>query len=127
MLVCVIDDDTEDVELFSEALRDVSPDIECIRFHKIPQALEHLREGSTVPSVIFLDAHLPSGNSMQLLTELRRLARLNESWIFIYSGFVSDPDKKEYKKLGATDVITKPHHFHDLRSMLKTLIPAREA
>jgi DNA-binding response OmpR family regulator len=127
MLVCVIDDDTEDVELFSEALKDVSPDIECIRFHKIPQALEHLKGNAKVPAVIFLDAHLPSGNSMELLSELRRLAWLNASRIFIYSGFVTDTEKNEYKKRGATDVITKPHHFHDLRSMLKTLIPAQGA
>ena len=122
MLVLLIDDDSEDAELFSEALKDVNPNVTCVRFNKIPQAMDHLNNDFDVPSAIFLDAHLPSGNTMEFLSQLRQISRLNDSRIFIYSGFVSDPDRLEYKRRGATDVITKPHHFHDLRSILKKLV-----
>jgi DNA-binding response OmpR family regulator len=122
MLVCLIDDDAEDVELFAEALKDVNPEIECVEFHKLPHALKHLQEDGRVPSVIFLDAHLPSGSSMEFLKEMRTLKKLDAVRIFIYSGFVSDSERTEYRKLGATDVITKPHHFNDLRALLGRLM-----
>ena len=122
MQILLIDDDTEDAELFCEALKDVNPGVQCIRFNRIPQALDHLLADGAVPTAIFLDAHLPSGNTMEFLSKLRALSRLDKARIFIYSGFVSDSEKIEYRRLGATDVISKPHHFHDLRSMLKKLV-----
>lgn len=127
MLVCLIDDDDDDVELFSEALRDVQPDIECVDYQKIPSALQHLREGTVIPSFIFLDAHLPSGNSKDLLTELRKMQNLNRVKIFIYSGFVSEKDSREFKSRGATDVITKPPNFNELRSLLARIIVKEES
>jgi DNA-binding response OmpR family regulator len=125
MLICLIDDDSEDAELFCEALKDVNRDTECIRFHKIPAALEYLETVVDAPSIIFLDAHLPSGNTMTFLAQIRSLSHLNSAKVFIYSGFVTDAEKEEYTSMGATDVITKPNNFNQLRSLLKNLLSAQ--
>jgi CheY-like chemotaxis protein len=122
MNVLVIDDDTDDVELFCEALHEIDPGIKCFDFKKVPTAVEHLKENNALPAYIFLDAHIPSSDTPEILKEIRSIPRLNGVKIIIYSGYVTDREIAQYKQLGAFDVVIKPNSYTDLCEKLASLI-----
>jgi len=122
MNILVIDDDADDVELFCEAVHDIDSRIECHDFKKMQSALEFLNGSVHPPAFIFLDAHIPSSDPADFLKQIARLTKLNNVKIVIYSGYLSDREVLEFKKLGAHHVVIKPTSYDDLRRTLSTLI-----
>jgi DNA-binding NtrC family response regulator len=122
MNILVIDDDADDVELFCEALHEIDSQIQCHEFKKIQTALEFLNDATQTPEFIFLDAHMPSCDPAEFLKEISQHHKLHEAIIVIYSGYVSDREVSEFKRLGAHHVVIKPTSYDDLRKILSTLI-----
>ena len=122
MNILVIDDDADDVELFCEALREINSDIQCHDFRKIQNAIQYLNDSVSPPSFIFLDAHIPSSDPADFLRHIKGVNKLHGVRIVIYSGFVSDREISEFKRLGAHDVVIKPTSYDALRKRLSDLI-----
>jgi CheY-like chemotaxis protein len=115
----VIDDDSDDRELFSEALASVDPVIVCEQATDGAEALQML--GSTVngqPDIIFLDINMPVMNGWQFLTRLKSEERLKDIPVIVYTTSNNVKDKRIANDLGALCFITKPHAFGRLKNVL---------
>ncbi|WP_428657322.1 response regulator [Runella sp.] len=119
----LIDDDTDDQEIFLIALEGISETIECKYANDGIRALEKLNvDESFVPDYIFLDMNMPRMNGKECLVEIRKIERLKHVPTYIYSTSVDPRMVAEVKQLGATDVIIKPTSIKALSDILENLI-----
>ena len=115
----VIDDDTDDRELFSEALASVDPVIVCDQATDGAEALKRLmgRELEE-PDIIFLDINMPVMNGWQFLSRLKKDDIYKDIPVIVYTTSSNLKDKMIAEDLGALCFVTKPHAFGHLKSIL---------
>ena len=119
-IICLlIDDDSDDQEIFGMALAKVSMSICCIVANDGHEAIEKLHtDDSFIPDLIFLDLNMPRMNGMQCLKEIRKLDRLQDVPVIVYSTSSELKDFMESKQLGANDYLTKQSSLSALISKL---------
>ena len=115
----VIDDDSDDRELFSEALASVDPEIVCDQATDGAEALKRLamREIDK-PDIVFVDINMPVMNGWQFLTRLKSEDNFKNIPVIVYTTSSNLKDKLIADDLGALCFITKPHAFGRLKNML---------
>lgn len=120
----VIDDDTDDRELFCEALASIDPVIICEQAMDGKEALAKLRaiEAGDKPDIIFLDINMPVMDGWQFLTQLRREDGYREIPVIVYTTSSTSKDKRIASDLGALCFITKPHAYGRLKHILGTVV-----
>ncbi|MRS63918.1 response regulator [Larkinella terrae] len=124
----LIDDDEDDQELFTLALKKVDPTLTCVVADDCGEALEKLRKEETfMPRYIFLDLNMPRMHGKQCLMELKKIARIEHIPIIIYSTSAEPKDIQETKALGASDFLTKPPLISTLTNRLAKLFYDRPA
>ncbi|MDR7370177.1 response regulator [Flavobacterium aquidurense] len=112
-----IDDDSDDCELFMEALEAVSDTTYTAMYNPV-EALRKLRQKEISPDIIFLDLNMPIMSGLEFLTEIKKEEVLKEIPIIIFSTSQLDDIIREAKALGAYDFISKPNNFNDLKRIL---------
>jgi CheY-like chemotaxis protein len=116
----IVDDDTDDQELFIEAINEIDNTIQCLSASDCEEALDKLKNGKmALPDMIFLDLNMPRLNGKQCLAELKKLAHLRHIPVIIYSTSSEKKDIEETARLGAAHFLTKPNKFDDLCKALK--------
>jgi CheY-like chemotaxis protein len=118
----VIDDDTDDRELFCEALATVDPVIIC---HQAPDGLEafkYLRSTAFEPDIIFLDINMPVMNGWEFLTTLKCEDAHKHIPVIVYTTSSTKKDRLIADELGALCFVTKPHAFKRLKVMLDLVV-----
>jgi CheY-like chemotaxis protein len=119
----IVDDDTDDQEIFVAAVNEVDNSISCVAVDSCEDAINLLTHGSEdLPDFIFLDLNMPRMNGRQCLVELRKVALLNRIPIIIYSTSSLKKDIEETALLGADMFLTKPNKFDDLCKALNNVI-----
>jgi CheY-like chemotaxis protein len=120
LLCLLIDDDQDDQEIFTLALEDSGLNMECVISSNASEALQKLTQDDTfLPNYIFLDLNMPRINGIQLLTEIKKVSRLQHIPVVIYSTSSHPKDKDATLKLGASAFITKPSGIKELSVLLK--------
>lgn len=112
-----IDDDTDDCELFMEALEGVS-DVTYTAIYDPVEALRKLVHREIFPDVIFLDLNMPIMSGLEFLTEIKKSEGLKEIPIIIFSTSQLDDIIREALAHGAHDFISKPNNFNDLKKIV---------
>lgn len=109
-IICyLIDDDDDDQEIFSLALNDIDETIACVTAGDGIEALAKLKgEEQFKPNFIFLDLNMVRMNGRECLTAIRKIPRLDDTPVIIYSTSSEEKDILETKDLGAADYIVKP-------------------
>jgi CheY-like chemotaxis protein len=118
----VIDDDTDDRELFCEALATVDPVIIC---HQAPDGLEafkYLRSKEADPDIIFLDINMPVMNGWEFLSMLKGQDDHKHIPVIVYTTSSTKKDRLIADELGALCFVTKPHAFKRLKVMLDLVV-----
>jgi CheY-like chemotaxis protein len=119
----VIDDDTDDRELFTEALASVDPVIVCDQATDGAEALKRLTtKAIDEPDIIFLDINMPVMNGWQFLTRLKEDEVYKHIPVIVYSTSSTQKDKRIADDLGALCFITKPDAFGRLKHMLGIVV-----
>ncbi len=119
----VIDDDTDDRELFTEALASVDPIIVCDQATDGAEALKRLTEKDIdQPDIIFLDINMPVMDGWQFLTRLKEEDAYKLIPVIVYTTSSNQKDKRIADDLGALCFITKPHAFGRLKNMLGIVV-----
>ena len=121
--ILLIDDDSDDIEIFREAVIEIAPDIHFDGLTNCEQALSRLNNSHTgLPDLIFLDLNMPLINGKQCLSAMRKMAHLTNTPIIIYSTSSFQKDIDETKHLGASAFLTKSSRFEETCNLLKQVI-----
>ena len=119
----VIDDDTDDRELFTEALASVDPVIVCDQATDGAEALKRLTAKEIDrPDIIFLDINMPVMDGWQFLKRLKKDEVYRHIPVIVYSTSSTVKDRRIADDLGALCFITKPHAFGSLKNMLGVVV-----
>jgi len=116
-----IDDDTDDCELFLEALQSVSTAL-YTSINDPVDALKRLVHSEIVPDVIFLDLNMPVMSGMEFLAEIKKKDIIKNIPVIIFSTSQFDEIKRQAKNHGAHDFISKPSDFNELKRILSQYI-----
>ncbi|MGI8892399.1 MAG: TonB-dependent receptor plug domain-containing protein [Bacteroidia bacterium] len=121
--VLLIDDDIDDQEIFEIAMQNHDADVECVFANNGPQALERLKaDVDFVPDYIFLDINMPLMNGDKCLEELRKIDRLKDVPIYMYSTSTYSEKYQQMKLMGAAEYVVKPYSIKDLTAVLSTIV-----
>jgi CheY-like chemotaxis protein len=119
--VFLIDDDTDDQELFRLALEQVNPSIECTVHPDGISALRALQSAESLPDLIFLDLNMPVMTGQQFLRELKKQDTGKDIPIVILSTSENQSVIRETRSLGADRFITKPNSFKELKNLMRLI------
>jgi CheY-like chemotaxis protein len=110
--VLIIDDDSDDIALFKEAVREVAPHVHCSSALGGKEALKNLNEGfEPLPDIIFLDLNMPGMTGQEVLEKLKISKKFRNIRVVIYTTSSREKDIEDTRKLGAESFITKPSTF----------------
>lgn len=118
----LIDDDEDDQELFIEAAREISTDIQITVVPDAAIALDKLVRKAVTVDVIFSDLNMPRMNGQQFLLEIKRRPELKDIPVIIFSTSSHSHTIQLVKDFGAHEFITKPGLFNELVSTLRRLL-----
>ena len=122
-VIVIIDDDSEDQEVFIDAVKEIDDSILCLGFDSGEEAIKIMKaEAIEVPDLIFLDLNMPRFSGKQCLAEIKKLKKLCHTPVIIYSTSSDKKDEEETRKLGASFFLTKPSRFDDLRNSIKQML-----
>lgn len=125
MTILYADDDSDDRELLSEAIKEVDPAITCVTVCDGKEALDVLEHTVVLPDFIFLDINMPVMNGKECLAAIRKSARYKDLPVVIYSTTTDDNEKKYYNEKGVT-FISKPSSFVKLCSVLAQFLSLQQ-
>jgi CheY-like chemotaxis protein len=118
-----IDDDADDQDFFCGAAQNIDPSIECIFADDGVQAISKLESNQLlVPDFIFIDMNMPKMNGRECLSEIRKMQRLNDVAVYMYSTAAAPKVTEEMLQLGATDFLIKPSNINDLQQLLEKIL-----
>ncbi|MGV3696402.1 response regulator [Flavobacterium sp.] len=112
-----IDDDQDDLEIFSITLEEFKSKINCISLNCAATALKKLVEREVRPEVIFLDLNMPGMNGFEFLKEVKKLPDFNIPVVVLSTSSQSDMIEAA-KKVGPDDYLTKPNSISKFVQLL---------
>ena len=120
--VLLADDDEDDRWLFEQALSDLKIKTNLLLFKNGKELMEHLQNSENMPHIIFLDLNMPIKNGMECLTEMRKVDKLKEIPVAIYSTSSSEKDIENTFVNGANVYINKPNNFLALKKVVDKVL-----
>jgi CheY-like chemotaxis protein len=119
----IADDDPDDRELFTEALKQIDSSCQCITALDGEEALDKLLyEMEFLPDFIFLDLNMPRSNGKECLATIKKDDRFADIPVIIYSTSSDKKEQEESIQLGAAYFLQKPNRFDDLTRALANIL-----
>ena len=120
----LIDDDIEDQEIFAHALKHLNLSIDFVTANDGVHAIEKIKSDSQpTPYFIFLDVNMPKMNGIETLIEIKKISKVKNVPVYLYSTY-NDPEMaKEGKKQGAVDLLVKASTMKELEQTLSKILP----
>ena len=117
--ILLVDDDKDEVKIFSEALNQVPGSFKCTYASSARQALDMLQ--FLTPDYIVTDFNMPMVNGMQLLREIKKDNRLAGIPFFLYSTTITSDVRRKAEEYGAAGCMEKPTSIDALSKVLKSI------
>jgi CheY-like chemotaxis protein len=115
----LIDDDTDDQEIFSMALESCAYTVELATAGNGIEALEKVDPASGyIPDIIFLDLNMPLMSGKECLEKMRKMDHLQQVPVIIYSTSSIEQDQEDTRLLGAQDFLVKSPKISELTARL---------
>jgi CheY-like chemotaxis protein len=119
----LVDDDTDDKELFCEALGEVDASITCDYATDGYEALNKLKTGrGSLPDIIFLDINMPEMDGWQCLTKIKNSSSYKDIPVIMYSTSSHKKLSEIAKDLGALLFFTKPNDYDKLKTIIGAIV-----
>jgi CheY-like chemotaxis protein len=118
----LVDDDFDDQEIFSIALRTVDPGGVCIFANDGEHAIRLLRNEPIHPLIIFIDMNMPRMNGVDCLKSVKDLKRFSDTPVYMISTAGNPTIIEECKQHGAIDYIIKSPSLSELENRLSGII-----
>lgn len=121
MTILLVDDDPDDIEIFTDAIREIDQSITVITAHNGIDALRLLSSDILEkPDHIFLDINMPLMTGIECLEKIKKEHKL-EIPVTIYTTSKHYSEYNRCIQLGA-DFLQKPHDYTSLIVMLRQKI-----
>lgn len=117
--ILVIDDD---IILLSTAELFLKDEYEIFKANSGAEALDYLNNQKLVPHLIMLDILMPDMDGWEVYNKIKAVNGYKRIPIVFLTSIIEEEEKKRAQKIGASDYITKPYNFTDLRSRIKKII-----
>jgi len=124
--IMIIDEDSEDTEIFCDVIHEIHDTIQCIRMKDGVKALKTLMSNPVKPEFIFVDLYMTMINGKEWLMEIKKMDDLKNIPVIIYSGSKSSLDIDDARKLGAAFYLIKPPRMSELKNSLTTVFENRQ-
>jgi DNA-binding response OmpR family regulator len=118
--ILLIDDDLDELEVFADAIASIDKNIKCSQVKSQAEAMDYLKYST--PSFIFIDFNMPATNGLDCLMELRKLSKLENTGIILYSNHISEQMQFKAMNLGATGCMKKPNTISVLAQKLNHIL-----
>ena len=118
------DDDTDDLELFRDALHSIGQSFDLVEAHNGLEALDHLKEAERtghLPCLIVLDMNMPVLNGKDTLCYIKRNNSYSKIPLVVFTTSNSPKDKLFCNSHGV-EMITKPMSYEELCKTLSRLL-----
>jgi CheY-like chemotaxis protein len=117
--ILLADDDEDDRLFFKDAINSLKMETQLDIVKDGQELIDYLEdEGNPVPHILFLDLNMPCKNGFECLEEIRKMAKLKNLTIAIYSTSSSEQDIENAFVGGANVYIRKPDGFEALKRVL---------
>ena len=121
--VLLADDDADDRLFFKDAFEEIKIKTVVHTVNDGVELMEYLtHNNAALPNVLFLDLNMPRKTGMDCLKEIKRIDKLKDIAIAIYSTSSSEEDIEETFVSGANVYIKKPSDFNALKKILSEVI-----
>lgn len=118
----LLDDDSDDLDFFCEAVSVIDPEIICVRSSDSDAALRAFKASDVpVPDIIFLDLNMPVVDGREFLAGIKALKPYAHVPVIIYSTSSHHRDIDETMQLGASGFVTKPYSLERLVEALSAI------
>lgn len=125
--VLLADDDSDDRDLFLEAVSFVDPTIAVTLKRDGEELMDHLYNCTATFDLIFLDLNMPRKNGKECLAELKNSRIHSKTPVIVYTTSLNPVDIEETFMLGATFFLRKPNSFEDLKEIIGTILTGKLA
>ena len=116
----IVDDDSDDYDLFCEAVSDIDSEARCFTAINGEDALKKLgKMAPQLPDFIFLDLNMPRMDGRECLLELKKDIKLRNIPVIIFTTSSAQKDIDDTMATGATYFLTKPSDFQSLRNTIQ--------
>lgn len=120
--ILLIDDDSDDTDVFIEAIISLDKNISCLAETNPIKALEFLKSTEILPDLIFLDYNIPVLNGSEFIEKMRAVEELQPIPVIVYSSY-SENAAEQLSIIHDTErYITKPNSFKELTAVLKSIL-----
>lgn len=116
----LIDDDTDDQEIFMTVIEEINPGIACVTAGNGEEAIDKLSQQQFKPDLIFLDLNMPLMNGQQFLEATQNCRK--EIPVIVLTTSSDQATIDATFSLGASDYITKPDKFSEWRNIIREKI-----
>ncbi|HKO64512.1 MAG TPA: response regulator [Candidatus Nitrosocosmicus sp.] len=121
--VMVVDDEDELANLFNEILN--ASGFNSVSFTDPILALKHFYKNLDKYSLIITDLRMPGLNGIELAKEIRKVKKdVKIILITAFREYTSSENEDDFRKNMFSEVLEKPVHFKELRSIVKQLYDA---
>lgn len=120
--ILLVDDDEDDQLIFTDALAELTSDMQCLIASNGYEALTQLKKEGEAPSVIFLDLNMPVMNGFEFLDMLRCMHQLKEIPVVVFTTSNDPIDQERSKEYGVKKFFTKTSDFSQLKAKLHELL-----
>jgi response regulator RpfG family c-di-GMP phosphodiesterase len=123
--IILVDDDTDDTELVSNALTEIGIRNKIIHFDNCDNAFQFLKTTTESPFIILSDVNLPARNGIEFKRRIDEDSQLRSKSIpFVF--FSTSVDKKSvdtaYKELTVQGFFQKSNSYQDLKNVMKLIM-----
>ncbi len=124
--ILIVDDNPDDIEIAKTALAETGRDITLKTASHGKKALEYLREGHGLPSLILLDLKMPVMNGIDTLRQIRADELLKNIPVIVATSSSFEADEKDAYEAGADGFLHKDFSIDrfssDLESWLRRFL-----
>lgn len=121
--ILLIDDDKEDRQFFTNALKSLDMDITLFEAENGQAGLDFLKDQEKDSiQLVFLDLYMSVMNGFECLAEIKKDERLKNVIVAIYSTSTADRDIDKTFEGGANIYLNKPSSLKEMRDMLAEVI-----
>lgn len=116
--ILIIDDDTDDVEILSDAFR--SSGVDSVHYvHTAMQAFMYLEQivPQGLPKLIVTDMYMPGMTGAEFIKDLKGMDTYKHIHAIILSSVKNEQEIEKYRLMGVEDYLIKPSSYEEYKQV----------